>query len=330
MRLTRRGLALVGGLLGLIGLGVAFGARAIDALVIPGILALSVGALQLVRAPAPALERPGPAAGYPGERRSVVIDVDSTVACDLRDRLPEGLAATASETALIGERRYSYELELRERGVWTLGPTDVTQTDALGLLRRETVAPTTTEVVVYPQVRRLSTGATAARLAGSAETAGRRSFDRLRPFSAGDSLSDINWPASAREPTATFVVAEFTGESSSPVTVTGEADPGQADDMASAVASIVVELLTAGQRVEVVVPTGSRTGTESTRPELLALLARAGAGEIAASSRERADLRVQATPGRVVIHADGAEHRFESLVGDRPAADRRLSAGRSR
>ena len=92
----------------------------------------------------------------------------------------------------------------RKRGVYTMGPVRVTNTDFLGLFRRSREFCGTDELVVYPRVHDIP-GFTipAADLTGES-TARRRSHDlsphasSVRDYAFGDSISRVHWNSTAR------------------------------------------------------------------------------------------------------------------------------------
>lgn len=91
MRPTRRGVAAVAIAVLAFGLGAQFGAPALNALVVPVLVGFAAGAVQLVRAPLPSVDRTEPTPGFPGETRDLGLRVDATLPCDLVEPVTDGL-----------------------------------------------------------------------------------------------------------------------------------------------------------------------------------------------------------------------------------------------
>jgi uncharacterized protein (DUF58 family) len=323
MRPTRRGWGLLGlALVGLV-LGAVYGARSLDALVVPSLVALAFGAVQVYRRSTPSVVRATPAPGFPGERRSIDVTVKSNLACDVRETVGEGLRAIDADVRLPGGGEYSYDVELRTRGEHTLGPATVSQRDTLGLVSHTTEDGRKTPVLVYPSVHPITDRAAFAGLVERSGTQERESFDRLREYSRSDSLRDINWKASAKRAPSEFVVTEFAAEDEGGISVVAEAEPGHADAMAAAAASVLSYLLDADLLVDLVAPGGevSEGRGEEQRTEIFELLARTGPGTIERGSPDRADVHIRATETGVRVRVGGRTHRFMDLVSDRVAEE---------
>jgi uncharacterized protein (DUF58 family) len=316
MRPTRRGVALlVVALLGL-ALGARFGARSLDALVVPSLVALAFGAVQVHRRTKPSVNRVKPVPGFPGERREVEVRVESGLACDVREQVGAGLRAVDADARLAGGGEYRYDVELLSRGEHALGPATVVQRDTLGLVSHATETPATTPVLVYPDVRPITNRAAFAGLVEQAGTEERESFDRLREYTASDSLRDINWKASAKRASDEFVVTEFAAEDEGGITVVAEAAEGHADAMAAAAASVLTYLLDADLLVDVTVPDGAveEGRGEEQRTDVLELLARTGSGRVEGGRADRADVHVRADDDGVGVRIRETVHPFEALV----------------
>jgi uncharacterized protein (DUF58 family) len=315
MRPTRRGYTVVGVVVLAVLLGLGFGARALNAVVVPGLVALAAGAVQLSRADPPAVDRNQPEPGFPGEHRTVELTVESSVPCRVTDRVGGGVSATAPSVETSGTG--SYEIELSGRGVGRLGPADVEATDALGLFRRSFTNPLETHVVVYPELRPLS-GVVGLETEGA--EAERSAFERIREYRPGDPLRDVHWKSSAKRPDRDLVVAEYTGQQSAGVTLAGETRiPGQraADAMASATASIAATLLDAGVPVGVVVADGAvgEAADERQHRAVLELLARTQGGRLA-GLEDRSDVQVVVDASGVSVSLGGQDRPFEELIGE--------------
>lgn len=333
--LTRRGrIVLAATVLAFVMAGL-FGPRSLNAVVAPALVAFAIGAYRLSAAERPLVERVSPEAGFPGDARTVELRVEggTDLPAAVEDRVGDGLAAKSDNRVevTLDRERVTYEVELLKRGVHEIGPSSVTITDDFGLLARELRYPDRSEAVVYPEVVELA-GPGRYDLAAFPEAERARSrqeFDRVREYERGDSLRDIHWKTSAKRPHDELVVKQFVDETDpGGITLVAEGPTGRADEVATAAASVAAYLLDAGMSVGVVVADGSvpEGSGPRHRREVLALLARTGAGEVESETRERADVRVRAAASRSAtggtvrspIHVGANDHRttFERMVGE--------------
>lgn len=359
MRLTRRGWAVVLAAVAAVVLGALYGARALNAVATPALVALFAGAGQVWLADTPAVTRNEPPPGFPGETRTVHLDLEVGGPCTVRDAIPPGLALVragregdtdqvdpdkvgtdrvggVSTVELAGDGSVEYGIELRDRGEHTLGPVTVTVKDVFGLVAREFETGDVATVLVYPEVHTVAGERTFAGLVEQAGTAEREAFDRLREYTPGDALRDIDWKSSAKRTDEEFVVTEFAAPDEGEVTIVAESGTGHADEMATAAASVALYLLDARIDVELVLPTGriepgsgDRTrGHEDQhkRERVLAGLARTRAGPVGGRERERADVSVTADVQGAYVSVEGHEVPFEALV-DPPATRAGVIAG---
>ncbi len=127
----------------------------------------------------------------------------------VRERLPEGLVVKDGSPSRfrIKDRRLHghYIVEARRRGDWDLGPMRVVRQSMLGLFERSVYLPMSTQITVLPVTAKqhglrlrpktlMPEGIpTRNRRHGGGDT-----FYALREFASGDSLSDVNWKATAR------------------------------------------------------------------------------------------------------------------------------------
>ena len=325
VRPTRRGLAVVAGVLVAAGTSATFGPRAIDVLLLAAVVALGAAVVQLALLDAPAATRTTPQPGDPGTTGTVSLSLsaDTPATATVRDRLPPGLDGDASGTLLVGGDPLAYDVTYRERGVHELGPAVVDARDVLGLARRRFVTEGCDPVVVYPRVFHPSS-ALAARLRAlstPADAAERGAFDYLREYTRSDSLRDIHWKSSAKRDD--LVVQEFVDDGSGPtVTVSASAGTGHADRMAEAAATVGYALLADGASVVLATPTGRVTLAPGETGRLLAHLARADDGYV--TDRD-ADVAVRATDDGTTVRVGGESLSFapgrRRPVGDgNPAA----------
>lgn len=337
MRLTRRGVAVLcvcaGGFL----FSFAGGPRALNAVVLPGIVGVGAAVAQLSLLSPPTLDREAPADGFAGERRTVELVFRSPDGArgrpfvgTVRETVGEGLVADRTEfEATVGGEPIRYEVEYAARGERTFGPATVTARDVFGLAETEFEYGDTERVLVYPRIRPLASGPLDrfGDARDAAFIAERGEFDRLRGYVRGDPLRDIHWRSTAKRDE--LVVKEFDADAET-VTVAAGAGAGAADAMAEAVASVAFALIDEGVPVGVALPNGSvEVGPErGGRTRLLELLARAGVGRVPDTE---ADVVVEADADGATVRVGGRETPFTALVGqgDPPAAATADSGGAS-
>ncbi|WP_123621562.1 DUF58 domain-containing protein [Halorubrum sp. CSM-61] len=326
--LTRRGrvvgaVCVIGGLLAL-----AAGGRALDAVVLPGVVALVAGYVQLARVEDPAVRRVPPSDGFVGERGEARIELrpatagaSGTYLAAVDDDTDDGLEGPETPIrASIGEGPVTYRVRYLRRGERQLGPVRVTATDVFGLFDREVVVDDTDAVTAYPACHPIPARFRRELYAADAVGVSRRreEFDRLREYSRGDALRDVHWPTTAKRDE--IVVKEFAAETRhGRVSIAGETTRERegADALASAAASLALALLDDGVPVDLTLPAGSasvRPGPQGRRA-VLELAAVTGPGEVAVDD---ADVEV-------IADVDGARYR----TGGRTVAvdDLRASEG---
>jgi uncharacterized protein (DUF58 family) len=342
MRPTRRGYAVVGVIVAAVAAGTVFGARALDAVVLPGLVALVAAAIQLRGAPQVDLDRTLPPADVAGSSGTVTLELDGdrTYPVTVRDRLPEGVdpetpsrgrragGNQAVVDAAVDGESASYGIVPQRRGEHVVGPATVVATDVLGLLERSTVIDRRDTLVTFPRVGTLpgTLGAELQAAYQSRATTQRDEFDDLREYVRGDSLRDIHWKSSARHDD--LMVQEFT-DRADPERVTvaigvdegaghagddaGSAGDTPADRMAAAAATVSVALVRGGASVTLTTPSGTVDASPGRIRPALRHLAVATGGRVPTAE---ADVVVIAEGGAVSIRFDGREHRFDGRVGD--------------
>ncbi|EMA67755.1 hypothetical protein C461_08509 [Halorubrum aidingense JCM 13560] len=341
--LTRRG-RIAGGVCAVaIVMALAVGTRSLNAVVLPGVVALAAGYYQVARLSDPSVRRTGPADGAVGETREVGLrlygdtlgePVSPAFPALVSDRLDDGFAGATGTTGTTGETEpiattagasggVSYAVRYRRRGERRLGPVTVTATDVFGLFERRAVIDEVDTALAYPACRPIPAEFRRRLSAPDALGVGRQreEFDRLREYARGDALRDVHWPSTAKRDE--IVVKEFAAETDrGRVSIAGETvgdragDDGFAGDdrLATATASLAVALLDDGVPVDVALPAGTVAADPGQRGRrtVLELAARTGPGRVAV---EDADVRV-------VADADGARYElgdrtvdFEALTG---------------
>ena len=345
MRPTRRGYAVVAVVVGTVAVGSVFGARTLDAVVLPSAVALFAAVVQLWWVSTPSVTRTLPPAEIAGTERTITVSLDGRrgVPATVRERLPtdvdvaadpsEGRGGDAADheavvNAAIGGDAVSYAVVPRRRGAHTIGPATVVVTDVLGLVQRSFVVDIRDTLVAYPRIGTLPTAVQAELRASylSHDTTQRDEFDDLREYVRGDALRDVHWKSSARH--GELMVMEFTDQTDPDrVTVaagvaesadtTADDDAGGVatlgDRMADAAATVCVSVLRGGGSVSLSTPSGSADASPGRIRPALDHLASAERGRVPTPD---ADIVVVADAEGVSVRFDGREHRFEGPIGD--------------
>ncbi len=328
MSFTRRGRALLAAVAFSVAMAVLYGPRSLNAVVVPGVVALAVAAVYVRRIDQPELDRLPPEDGFVGESREVRLDLrsDSSFTGRLVDRVGEGLlAADNDRTTTIETGTITYRVTFDRRGAHALGPASITVQDVLGLAERTYTYHNEHEVLVYPRVHDLTGGDRHELnlLPESQRSAMRNEFDALREYQRGDALRDIHWKSSAKRPDEELMVKKYTAQDDQgTVSLVAEAEGGRpaADAMAEAAASVATFLLSVGLTVEVSTPETvlEAGGGRTQRRRMLETFARAGPGHVPESERADADIAISAArDGSVTIRVDDRELTYEQLVGGR-------------
>ncbi|KAB1198052.1 MULTISPECIES: DUF58 domain-containing protein [Haloferax] len=313
MRLTGRGW--VGVVVVLVGVAnaVAFGPRALNAVVVPVAVALVVGAVQVWRVSPPRAVRDPPEDGFPDETHtvSVTIEADRPFPATVSDALADGLDGDSTVDAVVGDGSLSYDVTYRTRGPATIGPVTIVAHDLFGLFSRTFTAGGRTEVLVFPQIGSLSTTANRdlSSLSDHRTTTHRGEFDRLREYTAGDPLRDIHWKSSAKS--GDLVVKSYTNRTNADaVSVSVGSVDGREDDVAEAAATLSCSLLDAGIPVHLTSPVGVTDAGPEERRRVLAHLSRLESGAVPDSD---AEVVVRGDAGQTYVTLAGRETTFERL-----------------
>lgn len=326
MSFTKRGRALLFIVAFSIAMAVLYGPRSLNAVVVPGVVALAVAIVYVRRTEQPEIDRIPPEDGPVGATKTVRLDLRTRTSFTGRliDTVGDGLLAVDNDQhASIDSGPISYDVTYDRRGVHTIGPTSITVRDVLGLAERTYRYHNEHEILVYPPVRDL-TGRARHELNLLPEiqrSAMRNEFDSLREYERGDAFRDIHWKTSAKRPDDELVVKEYSAEDDlGTITLIAEAEGGlpAADAMAEAAASIASFLLAAGLTIEVSAPEGILEADDgrSQRRKVLELFARTGPGSVPKSERVAADVLITAdADGDVVVQVDDRTVSFDRLVG---------------
>jgi uncharacterized protein (DUF58 family) len=315
MRLTRRGW----GALAVVGLAYAAaylsGARALNAIVAPVLAALAAGAILVARADPPTVTYGSLRSGYPGQTRTLTVDVDGGGIVRLAQSLPNGLAAADLDVTVTPPHTIERTLTFANRGVYRLDPPFVRQRDPMGLVGKRVEAAVDLDFVVYPTVYDLDE-THLSHLFSDELAAERQEFDRLREYVPGDPLKNVHWKSSAKYDD--FLVMEFSpSQRTETVHIVADADPGGADAMATAAATLALGALDAGLGVELTVPgedVASGQG-EAHRENLLRVLAGASAGTVPDAVQQEADVSVHADGTGTRVRYGDQSKSFTDLLG---------------
>lgn len=326
--LTRRGWALAAVAVGGFGMAAWFSARSLDAVVAPALVVLAAGWVRVKRADQPELHTEVPEYGFSGETVTASLDFETATPLAARVELHAADGLTVDPDAVettVADGTVTFEVELGDRGVHSVGPVEVVAEDVFGVWRTTYSYPVSRDVVVFPTVHRLADAGELAALHREFGATGRDRFEQLREYERGDPLRDVHWKSSAKRP-GELVVMEFAAsEDRRQVELLAEADGGRTDEVAEAAASVAAYLLDAGFAVGLTVP-GDRVepgAGPDHRTDLLAALARTQPGTVGEARREGVDVLVRgATDAEAVtVTLDGRTVTFDELTGDAESSD---------
>jgi uncharacterized protein (DUF58 family) len=315
MKLTRRGRVAVAVVALSMVLGLLFGARSLNAIAAPTLAALLGSAVLVYRGDPPTASLSSVDAGFPGETRSLTLELSGTGLVAVSLPFPAGVDGEASQRRVTLPQTLSYDLELTGRGVHEIGPPDVALRGPLGLFERETPIDGTAEVTVYPSKYSAEGGSILARLFVDELEAERQEFDRLREYRPGDPLRHIHWKSSAKHDE--FLVTEFApSERDETVTILGTAPKGEVDEMARLAATIADLAFDGGYKVEVATPTGHVPPGQGDahRQNILQLLAQTTRGTIAPLGSEEADIEIAYAQRELVVRIGAEEFTVPQLL----------------
>lgn len=255
MQLTRRGYAVLGIVVIAELLAITYGARALNAIAAPAVVALLSSALHLWRADVPTAEREHVPAAFPGDTRDVTIQVEGSGVARIEESLPEGLTADEATVEATLPTEFSYTLTCAERGEHTVGPLTVRVRDLLGLLEKSFTAGSTARLLVYPPVYQVAGRDVILQHVLERSELERQEFDSIREYVPGDPLRNVHWKSTAKAQDDIFVT-EFADNrvQNDELVIAASAKAGSVDEMAAAAASVAVMALDAGLSVELRVP----------------------------------------------------------------------------
>ena len=328
MRPTRRGYMIILVCLVALSAGIISGPRALDAVVIPGVVTLFASILDIGRVSEPFVKRTLPSPAEPGTKAQVLLEIeaDRPVPVKAIDTIPSGLTGTPIVETIADGTGAEYELQRRDRGRHTIGPVTVRLRDRLGLLERVFIIENTDSVTVFPRTRSLTPAAAGALRNTAAPTAGaqRGSFKGLREYTRGDALRDVHWKASARHDelfTRDFGSAANQDSQLDSLSVAINVDRSSnisaefIDAAATAAASICVEALEQGAAIQLQTPTGNATAIAGSEHSILECLAELSVpGSSHEDNTPNADIHVTVTTESVIVYFGERTVDFEELL----------------
>lgn len=211
---TLRGWAITGGGVALVLLWYAFGDVELLLAAI-FVFILQANALAYIRLRRPQLEvgrRLGSATVHDGDTTTVTLVMAneskrSATYLTIDDNI-DNLGTARFECSKLGVGEHTtatYRVTCRPRGVYRVGPTEITNGDPFGLAQTRSASGPIDRIVVYPAVEDLSgfpivRGQDPAMQASRPEHArrGGEDFYTLREYQRGDDLRRVHWPSSAR------------------------------------------------------------------------------------------------------------------------------------
>lgn len=321
MKLTQRGIGILGiGFLAYF-LGAIFGDRALDAVVVPVIAILAIAYTQVKLTDRPEVNRTVLEPGFPGEKRTMRIRIDIDNIITVIDRLGSGLQPETVERTISGETAIEYDIELKKRGVHNVGPVSVDIRDSLGLITTQYRYFGFEPLLVYPSIRQITSPGPLSGMVNAEGKIERQTFDQLREYAPGDSLRDIHWKTSAKRQDD-FYVVEYSPGDEEGISIAAEATADQSgasvDAMATATASVVSYLVDHGADVSLAVPNGSidRGSSDQQLQETLTHLARTRPGRVSTENVKSSDVYILGENGQAIIEIDGQQIPFDQLASN--------------
>lgn len=353
MRLTRRGWTVAGIGVGAFLLALGFGPRSLNAVVVPAVVVLAAGYVQVRFLGDVTVLREPPGDDYVGSRGVTTLrfqtpagsPVDRPFVATVRERVGEGVrvvptaeavadrtaggdegtfseyavgsdergAFAAFETAVGGDC-LAYCVEYERRGERAFGPLTITARDVFGLVEEDTQLRGTDRVLVFPRVRRLAPW-------GHNPLHRLEAYGRSRQREEFEELREYSPGDPLRDihwkTTAKreeLVVKEFAAEAEAEmVTLSGGATNGADDELAEAVASVAFALVEQGIPVEV----STVRGTVEVGPErggVRRLLRMLAVVTPGQVPDPEADVVVHATDARTTVRVIDREVGFADLV----------------
>jgi len=254
MNLTRRGYGVLAIVVAAELLAFIYGARALNAIAAPAVVALLAGVVMVRRTETPTAERESVPPGFPGDTRTMTVEVDGAGVAAIEESVPEGLSVEEPRVERTLPTTVTYRLACQHRGRHTVGPLTVSVRDVLGLFERRHEVGSTARVLVYPPVYKLAGQQVLSEHVLDHAELERREFDTLREYAPGDPLRDVHWKTTAKDPDGIYVTQFADRETDEDVVIAATSEKSAADEMATAAASIAVMALEADLGVELRLP----------------------------------------------------------------------------
>lgn len=209
---TTRGWAALGVSTALLVLWVGFGETELMTTAMFLVAAVAVGML-FIRFASPRVEITRhiyPVQVHEGDE--VVVEVDVTTARRIRNlEIVDtvhglGVARFAAATTTAGQPLHArYEVLCRARGVYQVGPAEISVSDAFALAERRNYTGTQDRLTVYPRIERFSGFPAVRGLDPNVQSTrptfaphGGEDFFTLREYQTGDDLRHVHWPSTAK------------------------------------------------------------------------------------------------------------------------------------
>lgn len=209
---TTRGWAALGVSTALLVLWVGFGETELMTTAMFLVAAVAVGML-FIRFASPRVEITRhiyPVQVHEGDE--VVVEVDVTTARRIRNlEIVDtvhglGVARFAAATTTAGQPLHArYEVLCRARGVYQVGPAEISVSDAFALAERRNHTGTQDRLTVYPRIERFSGFPAVRGLDPNVQSTrptfaphGGEDFFTLREYQTGDDLRHVHWPSTAK------------------------------------------------------------------------------------------------------------------------------------
>ncbi|SFW78294.1 DUF58 domain-containing protein [Amycolatopsis australiensis] len=287
MRLTRRGLSVLGAAVVLYALGEIAGYVLLRALAGAAAGALLAGAAVTLRRPRVSVRREMPSnriqrggattallvVANPGGRRQPGFTA--------REQSGQGEVVDVHPLPPGASQSYAYKLTGRHRGRITVGPLSIERADPLGLVRRRITAGDTATLWVYPPLRPArAPGAGHPRHHHEGPTTddslhGSADLRDVREYVVGDEVRHLHWKATAR--TGTLMVRDYVDPDHPRFTLLLDTRPrvlsaAEFEEAVELAASLVNAAATAGHRCRLLTSSGADVatngGTVAVRPLL--------------------------------------------------------------
>lgn len=291
--LTKRGTVTVLFILLAVGMGWRYGARSLNAVAAPLLIALIAGMLVVLRGSFADASLASIRPGFPGEKRRLELSIEGGGLALVSLELPAGASEESLNRMVSLPETIEHETALDTRGEYEITGGTVRFRGPLGLVERTTNLELEGSLVVYPERYDLDLDVSSFLFLEEFE-AERQEFDRLREYEQGDPLKHIDWKSSAKYDDL-YVIEYDASESRKTIEIAGSSAREMDDEMAATVGTVALMALNAGFDVGVSVPAGTLPpGSGPThRENLFRLLARTADGRSPMDTDE-ADIVVQA------------------------------------